>query len=153
VSTTNTISRNTAPLTPERDPLVGKTIPESPRQRNLVRFDESETYYADGYDSNREKEQFFDVIDLEGEQDFDDISPPSEPLENEADTEVNANEAVLPNDIVVDIYIHISDEEQLKLLVPALRVELKKRGQSVVGNNATLRSRLCMPQQERRRRR
>ena len=53
VSTTNAMSRNTALLTPERGPLVGKTIPESPRHRNLIQLAESETDYADVYDSNR----------------------------------------------------------------------------------------------------
>ena len=143
VSTTNTIFRNIAPLTPKSSPSVDKIVSDIPRQRNLFWFAESETDYTDFYDRNGEKVPFFDVIDLEGGgANFGKISPPSEPLENEADTEVNANEAVLPNDILVDIYIPILDEEQLKLLVPALRVELKKIGQSLVDNKAILRSRL-----------
>lgn len=83
-------------------------------------------------------------------------------MEKEVGTEDNANEAVLPTDVPVDMYVAISDSDQLKLLVPILRVELKKRCQSVVSNKTTMQSRLnttlltiflYMPHERRRRQR
>ena len=119
---------------------MGKTISKSSRQRNLVHFTKSETDFANGYDSNGNR-IFFDVIDLEGKQDFDEISPLFALLKNKSDAEDNENEAI-PSELYIPIHIVILDKDQLKLLVSALRIELKKRRKTVVGNKNTLRSRL-----------
>ena len=44
---------------------------QSPRQRSVKIWEEDEKKYDDGYDSDGEQGPFFDTINIEGEQDFD----------------------------------------------------------------------------------
>ena len=63
-------------------------------------------------------------------------------MKNEVDAEDNTNKVIFSKELPVTTHVAISNSDQLKLLVSALWVELKKRRQSVVGNKAALRSRL-----------
>ena len=52
ISTSDPKPVNRPPETPECAKFVGKVIPESPRQRNLVEFIETEINDNNGYDSD-----------------------------------------------------------------------------------------------------
>ena len=57
------------PLGVEKDPApIG---PEIPRQVNLSKLSSLESNFGEGYDSDGERGPWYDVIGLEGEQDYD----------------------------------------------------------------------------------
>lgn len=114
-------------------------VPQSiPPQSKLGTLNEIEKLSKIGCDSDGMEGPFFDAVDEEGEQDFDEDllnEAPQTPNVEEDDTVLNnipavATEVTLTKDIIMDMNVKV------------LKEELKKRRVNVNGNKGMLQERL-----------
>ena len=110
-------------------------IPQTiPQQSDLGRINDLEESFEKGYNSDGLQGPFFNAVDAEGEQDFDegllDDTPHTPDIEEDDtvfnDTLVGTNEVVLTNDSIMGMNVKV------------LKEELKKRRLRISGNKRSL---------------
>mmetsp|Transcript_3515 Transcript_3515/g.5447 ORF Transcript_3515/g.5447 Transcript_3515/m.5447 type:complete len:534 (-) Transcript_3515:133-1734(-) len=116
-------------------------IPDAPRMRQFCNI--SEAAWENGYDSDGNQGPFYDAVELEGEQIYDE----------EALVEAVAD---LPGDVSTaggtseDVFVLLTQDEINKLKVAELKEELKKRGIKGKGKKAELQEQLIKAMEEKR---
>ena len=107
------------------------------------------------YDSDGERGPWCDVIDLEGEQDYDEDEIPETQVVGvikeedvnvseycPVDTDSANKETEYPPPLPVDYHIPIEEDAVDKMNIPEMKEELKKKGQPLLGNKGVLVERL-----------
>ena len=119
-------------------PLVINVPQMSPRRRDLTRISNLEESFKNGYDSDGLEGPFFDAVDAEGEQDFDEDSldgTPNTPVIEEEDAGLS-NTPDKTNEVV------LTKESVMGMGIKALKEELKKRHLKQYGNKKAIQERL-----------
>ena len=136
---------NSPPCTPEcpNGPRVLETC--IPRQRDLSSISTREQDFENGYDSNGNIGPFYDCIDEEGKQDYDEdndlLQVSLEPDLEEGSEEDEDAVASIMTEVMLE-HIHITEDELIKYGVSMLKDELKKRGAAIYGTKEQFRVRL-----------
>ena len=127
-----TVFSTKSPLPPS---VIGVPL-LSPQRRDLSRISAIEELFENGYDSDGLKGPFFDAIEEEGEQDFDEDSLDSKPHTAEIEEEEGGNTSNTSDQVVLTKNI------VMNMGVKMLKDELKKRQLKVGGNKKSLQERL-----------
>ena len=149
---------NPATMT-EKTSALAITVISSPDQRDLSKLIEMEDKFDDGYDSDGAIGPFWECLEEEGLQDYDEeemtevastteVLPDEQETENACTSEPDREEKeecmaeVLEPKPPPMVHLPIETDVLKGMKVPELKLELKKRGQPVGGNKSVLQRRL-----------
>ena len=131
---------------------IPTTIPNSPVERNLRSLYEYEDKFDKGYDSDGRIAPFWECLEEEGKQDYDENDLAEVGIDELDDADIDADviealsespttqaeEKIVESELPINVHVPISDDVLKSLKVQDLKLELRMCGQPLTGNKPVL---------------